>query len=111
VSVLLLWLQDLPIILNERKNAFARQQNITLKTPTITKIQRPIKTSEINQLSQLPVKVLLYDVSLLTGWTVQCDGGCLIEHDGQRSESNAVTITTSGNKLFINNIPAQTITI
>ncbi|MCX6824220.1 MAG: peptidoglycan recognition family protein [candidate division SR1 bacterium] len=81
-SMNLIWQSDFASIANTIKQDYIARKGLTASSQNITKITSKISLSEVKNLIQTPLTILLYELSTtLSRYEISCDGGCTIQAD------------------------------
>ncbi len=81
-SMNLIWQNDFASIANKSKQDYMTRKWLTSSSQSITKITSKISLSEVKNLIQTPLTILLYELSTtFPRYDISCDGGCIIHAD------------------------------
>lgn len=73
---------DFDTLANTAKQQYITRKGINTSSKNINKIMSKITLSEVNDLLQTPLNILLYELSTtFPRYEISCDGGCNIQAD------------------------------
>lgn len=101
-SMNLIWQNDFASISNTLKQEYMNRKWLTSSSQTNTKITSKITLSDIKDLIQIPLNILLYELSTtLPRYEISCDGGCTIQADDKIYSDMKPIIETSNGFVYL----------
>lgn len=101
-SMNLVWQDDFGGIANTIKQDYMMRKWLSISSQTITKITSKISLSDLTSLLQIPLNILLYELSTsYPRYEISCDGGCIIHADDKTYTNASPVIETSNGFIYL----------
>lgn len=102
LSFMLIWNNDFSNIANTKKQAYMNRKWISASSTSINKITSKLYLSDIQNLVQTPLNVLLYELSMnYPRHEVSCDGYCVIQADDETYTGASVIVEMSNGFVYL----------
>ncbi len=94
--------EDFSTLANKAKQDYINRKWLTTSSQSITKITSKISLSDVATLTELPLNILLYELSTsYPRFEISCDGGCTIKADDKVYTDTAPVVETSNGLVYL----------
>ena len=98
----LIWQEDFATIAKKLKQDYITRKSISASSQNIAKITSKITLSDVQTLLQVPLNILLYELSMnYSRYEISCDGGCRIQADDKEYTDTKPVIETSNGFVYL----------
>lgn len=99
----LIWQDDLASIDNQIKQDYMTRKSLSPSPQSINKITSKITLSDVQNLMQTPLNILLYELSInYPRYEISCDGGCSIQADDVLYTGTNPVVEMSNGFIYLN---------
>lgn len=100
-SMNLIWQDDFTSVAQQLKQTYMTRKWISSSSQNIKKITSKISLSDVKDLVQSPLTILLYELSMYSRYEISCDWGCSIQADDRDYTGNTPIVETSNGFIYL----------